>query len=59
MTFRFSAIALFVALVPTLALAQDPAEPDAEGCKDTPVLTRLPGCRIIRCESKEFDAMDL
>lgn len=59
MTFRFAAIALFVALTPALALAQDPAEPDAEGCKDTPVLTRLPGCRILRCESKEFDAMDL
>jgi outer membrane protein OmpA-like peptidoglycan-associated protein len=59
MTFRFAAVALFVALAPTLALAQDPAEPDAEGCKDTPVLTRLPGCKILRCESKEFDAMDL
>lgn len=59
MTFRFAAVTLCVALAPTLALAQDPAEPDAEGCKDTPILTRLPGCRIARCESKEFDAVDL
>ena len=59
MSFPFAAVALVVALTPTLALAQDPTEPDAEGCKDTPVLTRLAGCRIARCESREFDAMDL
>jgi len=59
MTFRFAAVALAVALNPTFAFAQDPTEPDAEGCKDTPVLTRLPGCKILRCDSKEFDAMDL
>ena len=56
---HLAVVALFVALSPTLALAQDLTEPDAEGCKDTPVLTRLPGCKIMRCESKEFDAMDL
>jgi outer membrane protein OmpA-like peptidoglycan-associated protein len=59
MSLRFAAVVLAVALVPALVLAQDPVDPDAEGCKDTPVLTRLPGCKILRCESKEFDAMDL
>ena len=56
---RFTAVALSVVFIPTLALAQDPTAPDAEGCKDTTVLTRLPGCRILRCESKKFDALDL
>lgn len=32
-------------------------ENDADGCKDSPVLTRLPGCIITDCESKEFDAV--
>jgi hypothetical protein len=59
MSFPFTAAFLSVVLAPGLVLAQDPTEPDAEGCRDTPVLTRLSGCRIMRCESKEFDAMDL
>ena len=59
MTFRFAAAALAVALAPAVASGQDPAQPDAQGCKDTKVLTRLPGCRILRCESKDFDAVDL
>jgi outer membrane protein OmpA-like peptidoglycan-associated protein len=28
---------------------------DAEGCKDPKLLTRLPGCFIQACESKDFD----
>lgn len=43
----------------TPALAQAPDEGDAEGCKDSPVLTRMPGCAIAECESKEFDAADI
>lgn len=34
------------------------AEEDAEGCKDHPVFTRMPGYRINRCETKRFDARD-
>lgn len=32
---------------------------DAEGCKDSPLLTRFPGCKLTDCESKEFDAAKL
>ncbi|HSL21904.1 MAG TPA: OmpA family protein [Vicinamibacterales bacterium] len=41
------------------ALAQAPEEGDAEGCKDSPILTRMPGCAIAECESKEFDAAEV
>lgn len=37
---------------PSVAFAQ---EADAEGCKDHPLFTRMPGYRIQRCEEKEFD----
>lgn len=37
------------------AYAQTPDEPDVEGCKDSKLLTRLGGCKIIECEVKDFD----
>lgn len=37
------------------AAAQEPGDPDAEGCKDLPVLSRMPGCTITECGAKEFD----
>ena len=40
------------------AAAQE-LDPDTEGCKDSKLLTRMPGCRIDSCEVKEFDARDL
>jgi len=43
-----------VALLAT-AGAQEPGDPDAEGCKDLPVLSRMPGCTITECGAKEFD----
>lgn len=33
-------------------LAQDP---DAEGCKDSPMISRMAGSRIDSCDNKEFD----
>ena len=59
MSIKRGAIVLALVLTPGLALAQTPTEPDEEGCKDSPVLTRMAGCRIMRCESKDFDAMEL
>ena len=42
------------------AAAQDPAtEPDEEGCKDSKLISRMKGCRILSCDSKEFDAYDI
>jgi outer membrane protein OmpA-like peptidoglycan-associated protein len=47
-------IVLGALLCSGLALA---AEPDAEGCADHPLLTRISGYRIDRCRTVEFDAM--
>lgn len=38
----------------TLALAQAP-RPDVKGCKDPAILSRMPGCSIVRCEQKEYN----
>ncbi len=32
------------------------AQPDAEGCKDSPLITRFPGSVITSCENKDDDA---
>jgi OOP family OmpA-OmpF porin len=39
-------------LFASTALAQDP---DAEGCADSLLITRMPGSMIYTCENKEFD----
>jgi len=41
------------------AAAQEPGGPDEEGCKDLPVLSRMPGCTIIECNAKEFDEAEV
>lgn len=43
----------FLTLQPLLA-----DEPDAEGCKDHPLLSRMPHYYIQRCDQKEFDSHD-
>jgi len=35
------------------------AKEDSEGCKDSPLLTRLPGCVIAYCSKSDFDAGEL
>lgn len=42
-------------LAPAL-LAQDP---DAEGCKDSPLISRMQGSKISSCDVKEFDQVTL
>lgn len=39
--------------------AQDPADPDEEGCKDSALLSRMPGCQLYDCSTKEFDAVEI
>ena len=51
---RWFVVALAV-LLAAPAYAQTPDEPDAEGCKDSKLLTRMTGCKIIECELKDFD----
>jgi outer membrane protein OmpA-like peptidoglycan-associated protein len=41
------------------AFAQDPSEPDEEGCKPSPLITKMTGCRIFECVKKDFDAYDV
>ena len=39
--------------------AQDPEkQQDAEGCKDSPLVTRFPGSTIHSCENKEYEQAD-
>ncbi len=48
-------------LLPLLVMGALPllgAEPDAEGCKDHPLFTRMAGYRIASCETKEFDTYE-
>ena len=59
MSLRYAAFALALFAAPALGFAQDLTEPDEEGCKDSPLLTRMAGCRIGHCTKKEFDAMEL
>jgi OmpA-OmpF porin, OOP family len=40
------------------AKAQDEPRQDAEGCKDSPLITRFPGSVINSCDNKEFDQFD-
>src|ERR1700682_6086842 len=48
---RISLCAVLLSIVPS-SWAQ---EQDAEGCKDSLVITRMPGSKINSCESKEYD----
>ena len=34
-------------------------DPDAEGCKDSKLLTRMRGCVINQCSNKDFDAVEV
>ena len=52
----FSGFLLVVlVLIAALLIAQDDAPQDAEGCKDSPIITRMPGSTIHSCENKEFE----
>jgi len=39
--------------------AQEEERKDAEGCKDSPLITRFPGSIINSCDNKEYDQADL
>jgi outer membrane protein OmpA-like peptidoglycan-associated protein len=54
--FRTAAL-LFISalLISTIAIAQDDAPQDADGCKDSAIITRMPGSTIHSCENKEFE----
>jgi len=47
-----------VFLCAPLVHAQEDERKDAEGCKDSPLITRFPGSIINSCDNKEFDQFD-
>jgi OOP family OmpA-OmpF porin len=53
--YRFLIACLFVGLCAPFAAGQQQAEPDREGCKDHPLISRYPGSYMSFCEQKEFD----
>jgi outer membrane protein OmpA-like peptidoglycan-associated protein len=55
-TFSFCTFALVGLAAP--AIAQD-AQADAPGCKDSSVISRMPGCWIEACVAKDFDSLDI
>jgi outer membrane protein OmpA-like peptidoglycan-associated protein len=52
-------IVLAAILLCTPALAQEEPPTDAEGCKDSPLVGRMPGSIIIECSDKEFDEAEM
>jgi len=51
-------LCLAVLMCTPLAQAQDEERKDAEGCKDSPLVSRFPGGIIASCENREFDQYD-
>jgi len=43
-----------MAISSLVAWAQSPAPRDAPGCVESKVVTRMPGCTILRCENKDY-----
>ena len=39
--------------------AQVPAPADAKGCVESKVVTRMPGCFILRCDHKDFSSAEM
>ena len=48
-------VLLALAFIPSTLSAQD----DAEGCKDSPLVSRFPGGSIHSCENKEYEQLDV
>jgi outer membrane protein OmpA-like peptidoglycan-associated protein len=51
--------ALLFMLTSLPVFAQEPGAPDVEGCKPSPLLSRMTGCQIYECSTKDFDAFDV
>ena len=48
-----------LALPALLALAPAAWSADAEGCRDLPILQRIPGCEIRECRTRDYDEAEL
>jgi len=49
---------MLAVLLPAVAAAQEPGK-DEDGCKESALLSRMPGCGIASCDAKDFDAADI
>jgi len=52
-------VLLAVLLVGAVPLQAQAVKPDKEGCKDSPLLSRVSGCHIYDCSHSEWDAAKL
>lgn len=50
-----NSLSLVVLLLTTCSGTRAQTDPDAEGCKDSPLLARMQGSTIFSCDHKEFD----
>lgn len=48
-----------IALSTFAMVAQDEPRQDAEGCKDSPLISRMPGSTINSCDNKEFQQAEM
>ena len=52
-------LAMMAVLIAALPSAAQDAPQDAEGCKDSPLIQRMPGSHINSCDHKEFDSIKM
>jgi OOP family OmpA-OmpF porin len=53
------AVLVCLAACSCAAWAQGPDRPDAKGCVESKVVSRMPGCAILRCEYKDFNSVEI
>ena len=51
--------ALVLSALALMAASRPAPAADAEGCRDLPVLQRLPGCTIRECRTRDYDEAEL
>ena len=52
---KLAFVTALILLFSLAAFAQDEERTDAEGCKDSSLITRMPGAKINSCENKEYE----
>lgn len=51
---------VFLGALASVAFAQGEEKPtDAEGCRDSKLVSRMPGCVVVECASKDFDSTEV
>ena len=55
---KFPLFIVLLAALPLFVLRLN-AQEDAEGCKDSPLVTRMPGSILANCDNKEYEQFDI